>query len=157
MRGWFRPESEIQPVGQQRDEAVGLSIELPVQQVLHLALDIGLAINDGVIALAAVFPLRTDRALLHQPMQKGLDGRICPRLAGLHLLDKGSEGQRPPAPQRGEDGALRLGDGDPGQGRSTARSMRASTTQLQMTATTPVVRPSTNRKMDSATPGASTG
>ena len=139
------------------DEAVRLAVEQPVQQVLDLALDIGLTVEHGMIALAAILLLREDRPLLHQAMQKGLDCRVTPRLTGPDLVHQRGGRQRPATPQRGEDGAFRLGDGDPGQGRSTARSMRASTIQLQITATTPATSPSTNRKTASATPGASTG
>lgn len=82
---------EVEPIGQQGDEAIRLAVEQPVEQVLDLAFDIGLTIDHGVIALAAVFLLRTYRALLHQAMQEGLDGRVRPGLAGLHLFDQGGE------------------------------------------------------------------
>ena len=138
------------------DQGVEIAIKQTVDQSPDLVVQPYIAGENSVVTLATIFLFGPDRALLHQAMEKGLDGGVAPRLAGLHLVHQRGGGQGPAAPQGGENGALRFGDGDAGQDRSTARSMRASTTQLQITATTPAIRPSTKMKAASATPGAST-
>lgn len=135
--------------------------EVPAKEAVHKVADLvvqpDVLRQHSVIALTTILFLRPHRSLLHQAMQKGFDGGVAPRLARFDLIRQSGGRQRPATPKGREDNAFRLGDSDAGQDRNTARSMRASTTQLQITATTPAIRPSMKMKTASATPGARTG
>lgn len=140
-------------------EVVEAAVEQAVGKGLDLGVKVGVAGQGGVVEVAAAFrpggAFGADGALAQEAAQQGLDGGGAPGSGGADRSDQVGGGERAQTPEGGQDLALRLRDaGDGSQGRSTARSMRASTAQLAAVATAPDNRPRPIRSTASARPGA---
>lgn len=130
------------------------SLEQAVEQLLQFVVEVVGAGEQRAVDQPLIGAFGADRALAHQPAEQGLDGGLAPQMGRPHLGDQAAGPERTAAPERGHDGALRLGDRGAAQGFSTVRSMRASTAQWKITAITPANRPSTSTMTISAMPGA---
>lgn len=139
------------------EQQVRAAVEEAVDEGLDLGVEVGVVGEGGVVEVADAGALGADGALAQETAQQGLDGGGAPGAGGPDLGDQIGGGERAAAPEGGQDLALGFGDVEAQgrtQGRSTARSMRASTAQLATVATAPESRPRAISRTISAKPGA---